>query len=110
MPQSAHFFNNNSYSLYRTSPTTPLVFQFDDALIEDIPGKLQSNTLTVDNLTVDWLRSRLIDLEMSVKECQEKQLKMIEQANGGSPIANGSITRNGSTASNGIQSPKDSQK
>ncbi|XP_004536540.1 tyrosine-protein kinase Fer isoform X2 [Ceratitis capitata] len=94
---------------HKTSPTTPLVFQFDDALIEDIPGKLQSNTLTVDNLTVDWLRSRLIDLEMSVKECQEKQLKMIEQANGGSPIANGSITRNGSTASNGIQSPKDSQ-
>ncbi|XP_018802579.1 PREDICTED: tyrosine-protein kinase Fer isoform X1 [Bactrocera latifrons] len=94
---------------HKTSPTTPLVFQFDDALIEDIPGKLQSNTLTVDNLTVDWLRSRLIDLEMSVKECQEKQLKMIEHANGGSPIANGSITRNGSTASNGIQSPKDSQ-
>ncbi|XP_067617597.1 tyrosine-protein kinase Fer isoform X2 [Eurosta solidaginis] len=94
---------------HKTSPTTPLVFQFDDSLIEDIPGKLQSNTLTVDNLTVDWLRSRLIDLEMSVKECQEKQLKMVEQANGGSPIANGSITRNGSTASNGIQSPKDSQ-
>ncbi|XP_050320989.1 tyrosine-protein kinase Fer isoform X5 [Bactrocera neohumeralis] len=94
---------------HKTSPTTPLVFQFDDALIEDIPGKLQSNTLTVDNLTVDWLRSRLIDLEMSVKDCQEKQLKMIEHANGGSPIANGSITRNGSTASNGIQSPKDSQ-
>ncbi|XP_069962056.1 tyrosine-protein kinase Fer isoform X3 [Bactrocera oleae] len=103
------FTEKHNYSLYRTSPTTPLVFQFDDALIEDIPGKLQSNTLTVDNLTVDWLRSRLIDLEMSVKECQEKQLKMIEHANGGSPIANGSITRNGSTASNGIQSPKDSQ-
>ncbi|XP_053946070.1 tyrosine-protein kinase Fer isoform X5 [Anastrepha ludens] len=94
---------------HKTSPTTPLVFQFDNSLIEDIPGKLQSNTLTVDNLTVDWLRSRIIDLEMSVKDCQEKQLKMIEQANGGSPIANGSITRNGSTASNGIQSPKDSQ-
>ncbi|XP_017472306.1 PREDICTED: tyrosine-protein kinase Fer isoform X2 [Rhagoletis zephyria] len=95
---------------HKTSPATPLVFQFDNALIEDIPGKLQSNTLTVDNLTVDWLRSRLIDLELAVKDCQEKQLKMIEQANGGSPIANGSITRNGSTASNGIQSPKDSQK
>ncbi|XP_049304662.1 tyrosine-protein kinase Fer isoform X5 [Bactrocera dorsalis] len=103
------FTEKHNYSLYRTSPTTPLVFQFDDALIEDIPGKLQSNTLTVDNLTVDWLRTRLIDLEMSVKECQEKQLKMIEHANGGSPIANGSIARNGSTASNGIQSPKDSQ-
>ncbi|XP_054726146.1 tyrosine-protein kinase Fer isoform X2 [Anastrepha obliqua] len=102
-------FTEKHNDFYRTSPTTPLVFQFDNSLIEDIPGKLQSNTLTVDNLTVDWLRSRIIDLEMSVKDCQEKQLKMIEQANGGSPIANGSITRNGSTASNGIQSPKDSQ-
>lgn len=93
----------------RTSPTTPLVFQFDETLIEDIPGKLQSSTLTVDNLTVDWLRSRLIDLELSVKDCQEKQLKMIEHVNGGSPITNGSISTNGNT-SNTIQSNKDSQK
>ncbi|XP_055847809.1 tyrosine-protein kinase Fer isoform X4 [Episyrphus balteatus] len=74
---------------HKTSPNSPIVFQFDETLIEDIPGKLQSNTLTVDNLTVDWLRSRLNDLEGSVKECQEKQIKMIGDLNGGSPIANG---------------------
>ncbi|XP_055922735.1 tyrosine-protein kinase Fer isoform X4 [Eupeodes corollae] len=74
---------------HKTSPNSPIVFQFDETLIEDIPGKLQSNTLTVDNLTVDWLRSRLNDLEGSVKECQEKQIKMIGDLNGGSPVANG---------------------
>ncbi|XP_070137052.1 tyrosine-protein kinase Fer isoform X4 [Drosophila bipectinata] len=93
---------------HKTSPTTPLIFQFDETLIEDIPGKLQSSTLTVDNLTVDWLRNRLLELEGAVKDCQEKQLKMIEHVNGGSPVANGSIISNGSNHSNGIQSNKDS--
>ncbi|XP_037947178.1 tyrosine-protein kinase Fer isoform X4 [Teleopsis dalmanni] len=93
---------------HKTSPTSPLVFQFDESLIEDIPGKLQASTLTVDNLTVDWLRTRLMDLELSVKDCQERQLKMIEHVNGGSPIANGTVISNGSTT-NGIQSIKDSQ-
>ncbi|KAH8351094.1 hypothetical protein KR084_003779 [Drosophila pseudotakahashii] len=94
---------------HKTSPTTPLLFQFDETLIEDIPGKLQSSTLTVDNLTVDWLRNRLLELEGAVKDCQEKQLKMIEHVNGGSPVANSSIISNGSNTSNGIQSNKDSQ-
>ncbi|XP_033162263.1 tyrosine-protein kinase Fer isoform X3 [Drosophila mauritiana] len=93
---------------YKTSPTTPLLFQFDETLIQDIPGKLQSSTLTVDNLTVDWLRNRLQELEGAVRDCQEKQLKMIEHVNGGSPVANGSIISNGSNTSNGIQSNKDS--
>ena len=98
------------FSLCRTSPTSPVVFQFDETLIEDIPGKLQSSTLAVDNLTVDWLRNKQLELELSVKDCQEKQLKMIEHVNGGSPIiANGSITSNGSI-SNGIQSSKENQK
>ncbi|KAL7731130.1 hypothetical protein ACLKA6_014327 [Drosophila palustris] len=94
---------------HKTSPTTPLLFQFDETLIEDIPGKLTASTLTVDNLTVDWLRTRLLELESAVKECQERQLKVIEHVNGGSPVANGSIISNGSSASNGIQSNKDSQ-
>ncbi|KAI8115313.1 Tyrosine-protein kinase Fer [Lucilia cuprina] len=85
------------------------VFQFDESLIEDIPGKLQSSTLAVDNLTVDWLRTKQLELELSVKDCQEKQLKMIEHVNGGSPIiANGTITSNGSIT-NGIQSCKENQ-
>lgn len=63
---------------HRTSPPAPIVFQFDQTLIEDKDtlGKLQPNTLTVDNLTVDWLRNRLGELETSVKECQEKQAKI----------------------------------
>uniref|UniRef100_A0A1A9ZYX9 Tyrosine-protein kinase n=1 Tax=Glossina pallidipes TaxID=7398 RepID=A0A1A9ZYX9_GLOPL len=92
---------------HRTSPTSPVVFQFDEALIGDIPGKLQSSTLAVDNLTVDWLRTRLLDLELSVKDCQEKQLKMIEHVDGGAPvIANGSLSSNGT---NGMQSSKENQ-
>ncbi|XP_065371234.1 tyrosine-protein kinase Fer isoform X2 [Calliphora vicina] len=94
---------------HRTSPTSPVVFQFDESLIEDIPGKLQSSTLAVDNLTVDWLRTKQLELELSVKDCQEKQLKMIDHVNGGSPIiANGTITSNGSIT-NGIQSCKENQ-
>ncbi|XP_031620285.1 tyrosine-protein kinase Fer isoform X1 [Contarinia nasturtii] len=63
---------------HKTSPPAPVVFQFDQTLIEDKDtlGKLQPNTLTVDNLTVDWLRNRLTELETSVKECQEKQSKL----------------------------------
>lgn len=64
----------------------------------------------MDNLTVDWLRTRLLELESSVKDCQERQLKMIEHVNGGSPVANGSIISNGSNTSNGIQSNKDSHR
>lgn len=62
----------------RTSPSALITFQFDQTLIEDKDtlGKLQPNTLTVDNLTVQWLRNRLTELEVSVKECQEKQAKM----------------------------------
>lgn len=95
---------------FRTSPTTPVVFQFDESLIKDIPGKLQSSTLAVDNLTVDWLRTKQLELELFVRDCQEKQMKMIEHVNGGSPVANGSITSNGSIHSNGIQSSKENQK
>lgn len=61
---------------HKTSPTCPIVFKFDETLIEDSLRKLQANTLTVDNLTVDWLRTRLTELETSVRECQEKQSKL----------------------------------
>lgn len=63
----------NYFTFTRTSPASPVPFQFDESLIQDNLGKLQANTLTVDNLTHDWLRNRLAELEASVKECQEKQ-------------------------------------
>ena len=67
----------------RTSPAVPIVFQFDDALIEDGNRKLQPSTLTVDNLTVDWLRSRLQELEASIREAQDKQTKLATDPAGG---------------------------
>lgn len=70
----------------RSSPPAPVIYQFDQSLLEDKDtlGKLQPNTLTVDNLTVQWLRTRLNELEVSVKEFQEKQTKM-QMENGTHP-------------------------
>lgn len=62
----------------RTSPSAPITFQFDKTLIEDTLGnKLQPNALLVDNLTVDWLRSRLADLEQAINECDDKQTQLL---------------------------------
>lgn len=81
----------------RTSPPTPVIFQFDQTLIEDKDtlGKLHPNTLTVDNLTIDWLRNRLTELETSVKDCQEKQKLQKENGfgNGTTPISNGVVRK-----------------
>ncbi|XP_062557780.1 tyrosine-protein kinase Fer isoform X2 [Armigeres subalbatus] len=74
---------------HKTTPTAPVVFQFDESLIEDSLGKLQANTLTVDNLTVDWLKSRQTELEGSIKELQESQSKLCQEQNGGSATVNG---------------------
>lgn len=64
------------------------MFQFDEALIEEdgTLGKLQPNALTVDNLTVDWLRTRLQELESSVREVQEKQTKLPADSKPTTPI------------------------
>lgn len=71
------------------------MFQFDQTLIEDKDtlGKLQPNTLTVDNLTVDWLRNRLAELETSVKECQEKQMKLHLENGSSTPVSNGHVRK-----------------
>ncbi|XP_043273873.1 tyrosine-protein kinase Fer isoform X2 [Venturia canescens] len=55
---------------HRTRPASPLRFTFDDNLVDDTSGKLLPNKLTVDNLTIDWLRSRLNELETSLKTTQ----------------------------------------
>lgn len=75
-------FLNLDFNFSRSSSALPVIFRFDDQLIEDTVGKLQPNQLTVDNLTVDWLRQRITDLETSVKECQEKQSKIQPETNG----------------------------
>lgn len=74
---------------HKTSPAAPVIFQFDQSLIEDkdsLGNKLQPNSLTVDNLTVDWLRLKLTEFESSIKECQEKQTKLMENGTTTSPI------------------------
>ncbi|XP_050068061.1 tyrosine-protein kinase Fer-like isoform X5 [Anopheles maculipalpis] len=67
---------------HKTSPTAPVIFQFDESLVEDSLGKLQANTLTVDNLTVDWLRGRQTELESTIKDLQERQNKLCSETNG----------------------------
>lgn len=81
---------------HKTAPASPIPFTFDEALIDENVGKLQPNMLTVDNLTIEWLRTRLTELEASVKECQDKQVKFCTE-NGisapSTPTMNGNGTR-----------------
>ncbi|CAG9765232.1 unnamed protein product [Ceutorhynchus assimilis] len=58
---------------YKTTPAEPVKFIFDESLVEESAGKLLPNQLTVDNLTVEWLRNKLTELEASIKENQEKK-------------------------------------
>lgn len=46
---------------------------FDENLVDDTSGKLSPNKLTVDNLTIDWLRSRLTELESNLKTTQQNR-------------------------------------
>lgn len=59
--------------VFRTTPASPVPFTFDNSLVEDTSGKLLPGQLTVDNLTIEWLRAKLTELESNVKEVQEKQ-------------------------------------
>ncbi|XP_060523708.1 tyrosine-protein kinase Fer isoform X2 [Cylas formicarius] len=73
---------------FKSTPNEPVKFTFDESLVEDSAGKLLPNQLTVDNLTVEWLRTKLTELESSVKESQEKRNVLISGPNGDS-LANG---------------------
>jgi len=37
----------------------------------DTSGHLQANQLAVDNLTMDWVRNKMTELESRLKECQD---------------------------------------
>nr|CAH7731928.1 unnamed protein product [Callosobruchus chinensis] len=74
---------------HKSSPTEPVKFTFDESLVEDSAGKLLPNQLTVDNLTVEWLRTKLTDLETSIKENQEKRTALTTNHEG---LANGNNT------------------
>ncbi|KAK4881692.1 hypothetical protein RN001_005011 [Aquatica leii] len=64
---------NDFTEKHKTTPNDPIKFNFDDSLVEESAGKLLPNELTVDNLTVEWLRTKLSELETSIKEVQEKK-------------------------------------
>lgn len=49
----------------------------------------------MDNLTVQWLRNRVTELEISVKECQDKQTKMQMENGTHLPISIQSTLTNG---------------
>lgn len=68
-----------------------MLFRFDDQLMEETVGKLQPNKLTVDNLTVEWLKSRITDLEVSLKDCQSKIKNINECIDGKSAVVDGII-------------------
>ncbi|CAH0559325.1 unnamed protein product [Brassicogethes aeneus] len=74
---------------YKSTPAEPIKFTFDESLVEDSAGKLLPNQLTVDNLTVEWLRTKLNDLEASIKENQEKRNQLTNSHEG---LANGKTT------------------
>ncbi|XP_018576399.1 tyrosine-protein kinase Fer isoform X2 [Anoplophora glabripennis] len=76
---------------HKTTPTEPVKFTFDESLVEDSAGKLLPNQLTVDNLTVEWLRTKLNDLEASIKENQEKRTTITSSHEG---VVNGKTTPN----------------
>ncbi|XP_024886008.1 tyrosine-protein kinase Fer isoform X2 [Temnothorax curvispinosus] len=68
---------------HKTRPASPIRFTFDENLVDDTSGKLSPNKLTVDNLTIDWLRSRLTELEASLKTTQNRQSPQFSQENNG---------------------------
>ncbi|XP_047997014.1 tyrosine-protein kinase Fer isoform X3 [Leguminivora glycinivorella] len=67
---------------YKSPPSTPVSFTFDESLVEDTSGKLQPNQLTVDNLTVEWLKEKLTELEGALQDNREKQAQLVPETNG----------------------------
>uniref|UniRef100_A0A023F4U3 Tyrosine-protein kinase n=1 Tax=Triatoma infestans TaxID=30076 RepID=A0A023F4U3_TRIIF len=55
-----------------STPAEMADLSFDNSLVEDTSGKLLANTLAVDNLTVEWVRAKLAEMEPRLRDCQEK--------------------------------------
>ncbi|KAK6617552.1 hypothetical protein RUM44_005140 [Polyplax serrata] len=72
---------NEEYGVFSEKISTSFAgsnFLFDESLIAETPGKLLPNQLVVDNLTNEWLKSKLNELDGKIKEEQEKMLKLGE--------------------------------
>lgn len=85
-------------NVYRSPPSTPVSFTFDESLVEDTSGKLQPNQLTVDNLTVEWLKEKLMELESTLQDNREKQVAL----QGPEIIGNGVCKNNNTGLTNGV--------
>ncbi|KAJ2947392.1 hypothetical protein O0L34_g17162 [Tuta absoluta] len=83
---------------YKSPPSTPVCFSFDESLVEDTSGKLQPNQLTVDNLTVEWLKEKLTELEATLVDNREKQTAL----QGPEIIGNGVCKNNNTGLTNGV--------
>ncbi|CAG4982707.1 unnamed protein product [Parnassius apollo] len=83
---------------YKSPPSTPITFTFDESLVEDTSGKLQPNQLTVDNLTVEWLKEKLTELESTLQDNREKQTAL----HGPEIIGNGVCKNNNTNVTNGV--------
>lgn len=83
---------------YKSPPSTPVTFTFDESLVEDTSGKLQPNQLTVDNLTVEWLKEKLTELESTLQDNREKQTAL----QGPEIIGNGVCKNNNTGVANGV--------
>ncbi|CAK1587076.1 unnamed protein product [Parnassius mnemosyne] len=83
---------------YKSPPSTPITFTFDESLVEDTSGKLQPNQLTVDNLTVEWLKEKLTELESTLQDNREKQTAL----HGPEIIGNGVCKNNNTSVTNGV--------
>ncbi|XP_059478851.1 tyrosine-protein kinase Fer isoform X1 [Neocloeon triangulifer] len=57
---------------HKTDPKSQQKFVFDESLTEDSSGKLQPNVIAVDNLTLDWLKAKIAELENEQKDLQSK--------------------------------------
>lgn len=78
----------------------PVIFRFDDnPMNNDNVSKLQPNQLAVDNLTIEWLKQKLTDLEQSIKECQDGQQKFQSESNG--KVSNTSLNKSNSSLNGG---------
>lgn len=87
-----------SNTFCRSPPSTPITFTFDESLVEDTSGKLQPNQLTVDNLTVEWLKEKLTELESALQDNREKQTAL----QGPEIIGNGVCKNNNTGLTNGV--------
>jgi len=64
--------HHNGYLRRFRTERNDVEISFDDALVQgDTSGHLQANQLAVDNLTMDWVRNKMTELETRLKECQD---------------------------------------